>query len=181
MGKLLAAIERDDISAVKSLLASGAPPEPSRWRRFWRRRELAPLQLALLRRRSLNTPSRYHEHEIVKCLLDHGADPNRGSDSWFLPLAAAAYNGDLAMMELLVAHGAEVNVPHDQASPLELAAMGKRMDLIEWLLARGADPSAVFAPRVALHRIDGRFLRRLIEAGAKAPPDLEAVILEGKW
>lgn len=171
MRKLLDAIERDDISSVKSLLASGAPLEPSRWRRAWRRRELTPLQLGLLR-----GPS-----EIVKCLLDHGADPNSGNDSWLLPLAAATSNRDLAMMEVLVAHGAEVNVPHDRASPLELAAMEKRMDLVDWLLERGADPSAVFAPRVAVYRIDGRFLRRLIEAGAKAPPDLEASILAGNW
>jgi ankyrin repeat protein len=171
MGKLLAAIERDDLSAVKSLLASGAPLEPNRWRRLWRRHEAMPLQLAVIRRRN----------EIAKCLLDHGADPNRGTESHLLPLAAAAYNRDLAMMELLVSHGADVNVPLNQASPLELAAMGKRMDLIDWLLERGADPSAVFAPRVAVYRIDGRFLRRLIEAGAKAPPDLEAAILKGKW
>jgi ankyrin repeat protein len=169
--KLLAAIERDDISAVKALLAAGAPLEQSRWRRLWRQYELTPLQLAVHRQRS----------EIVKCLLDHGADPNRGSGSGLLPLAAAAYNRDLAMMETLVAHGADVNVDLNRASPLELAAMAKRMDLIDWLLERGADPSAVFASRVALYRIDGRFLRRLIEAGAKAPPDLEAVILEGKW
>ena len=66
--KLLSAIRRHDLVAVKTLLAAGASLEWSRWRGLLRRYEETPLQAAVTSRLA----------PIVECLLDHGANPNSG-------------------------------------------------------------------------------------------------------
>jgi uncharacterized protein len=47
--------------------------------------------------------------EIVRLLLEHGANPNAQQAKRFVPLHAAAQNGQAEMIELLLAHGAEIN------------------------------------------------------------------------
>ena len=80
---------------------------------------------------------------LVDLLLDAGADPNGGVT---LPLAAGA--GDLAVLERLVAHGADVNQPWatDGSAALYAAlSWAGNTDGAHWLLAHGADPDPVFA------------------------------------
>ena len=81
---------------------------------------------------------------LAAVLLDAGADP---SDGVTLPLAAGG--GDIDALELLHAHGADVNRPWatDGASPLYLIlSWADTVDGVRWLLAHGADPDPVFAP-----------------------------------
>lgn len=81
---------------------------------------------------------------LAKALLEAGANPNDGVT---LPLAAGG--GDVPALELLCAHGADVNFPWatDGAEPLYAIlhwagnAVGPR-----WLLEHGANPDPVFAP-----------------------------------
>jgi len=47
--------------------------------------------------------------EIGRMLLDAGADPSAEQQDGFLPLDAANQNGDEAMRELLLAHGARAS------------------------------------------------------------------------
>ena len=80
---------------------------------------------------------------LAAALLDAGADP---SDGVTLPLAAGA--GDMAALDLLVAHGADVNRPWatDGASPLyAILHWAKTPVGVRWLLDHGADPDPVFA------------------------------------
>ena len=70
-------------------------------------------------------PEREHPEERmagVSWLLDHGADPNDRSDGW-TPLMGAAAAPDLAMVKLLIAGGADPNLPNaDGLTPIGAAA-----------------------------------------------------------
>lgn len=80
---------------------------------------------------------------LAAALLEAGADP---SDGVTLPLAAGM--GDLAALDLLLAHGANVNHPWatDGGAPLyEILHWAKKTDGVHWLLRHGADPDPLFA------------------------------------
>jgi ankyrin repeat protein len=73
-------------------------------------------------------------------LLDHGADPNLawGRDGE-APLHVAARRWDVAMVERLVAQGADVGRRRrDGATPHTLAATHGNGEIADWLLAHGA-------------------------------------------
>jgi ankyrin repeat protein len=81
---------------------------------------------------------------LAEALLEAGADP---SDGVTLPLAASA--GNIAALDLLLAHGGDVNRPwaSDGSAPLYAILHWSRIDDgIRWLLAHGANPDPVFAP-----------------------------------
>jgi len=46
-------------------------------------------------------------------LLEHGAPPNARQQGGWVPIHAAAQNGDRAMVELLLRHGADVTLAND--------------------------------------------------------------------
>jgi ankyrin repeat protein len=73
-------------------------------------------------------------------LLEHGADPNLawGEDGEG-PLHVAARRWDVAMVERLVHHGADVSQRRaDGATPHTVAATYGNQDIADWLLAHGA-------------------------------------------
>jgi ankyrin repeat protein len=51
--------------------------------------------------------------EIVKMLLEAGADPNARQERGFVPLHDAAMNGNTALVELLLKHGARADAKTD--------------------------------------------------------------------
>lgn len=57
---------------------------------------------------------------VAEFLLDHGADVNSGSDGGETPLSAAVECGSLAMVELLLSRGANVNLPRSNDEEEEL-------------------------------------------------------------
>ncbi|WP_028694677.1 ankyrin repeat domain-containing protein [Pseudomonas cremoricolorata] len=85
----------------------------------------------------------YHGHfEAVQVLLRHGADPLIANDNNQLPIAGAAFKGDLPMIRLLVENGVPVDAAaQDGRTALMLAAMFNRGEILEYLLAEGADPT----------------------------------------
>jgi hypothetical protein len=75
----------------------------------------------------------------VRAWLDAGMDPDYLADRVGTGLMVAAWHGNLPMMELLVARGADVNKANalgEQA--LMHAAWRGQTDAIKWLLAKGA-------------------------------------------
>ena len=65
-------------------------------------------------------------------------------DGW-TPLHLAAFYGRLEVAELLVSHGADVNVMSTNAManrPLHAAVAGRHLPVVELLLGHGADASA---------------------------------------
>jgi ankyrin repeat protein len=85
----------------------------------------------------------YHgHHDAVQVLLSHGADPLIANDNGQLPIAGAAFKGDLAMIRLLLEHGVPVDAAADDGrTALMLAAMFNRSEIVDYLLAQGADPA----------------------------------------
>lgn len=77
----------------------------------------------------------------AKVLLEHGAYPNFRSKDGFAPLHDAALNGNREVIELLVAHGAEINaVDSESASTaLHYAASFNRLNAVKALIEHGAD------------------------------------------
>src|SRR5580658_6427695 len=131
--------------------------------------------------------------EVVKVLIAHHADIQLKSDVWtdvmavpphgYLPynkaiphggetaLMFAARVGDLDSAKLLVAAGAHVNDADAWGvSATTLAAHSGFRDLVEFLLAKGADPNAAPAGFTALHeaimRRDEQMVAALLDHGA---------------
>ena len=73
--------------------------------------------------------------EIVKLLLEKGADPNITQENSCPPLAYAAHGGHADIMEILIAHGADPQ----QRTVMELAARGGHIEAVEVLLEHGTD------------------------------------------
>jgi ankyrin repeat protein len=72
--------------------------------------------------------------EIVKLLLEAGADPNVKQERGFVPLHSAAANGNAAVVELLLKHGAHPDAKaEDGKTPADMATEGGHKDLAEKL------------------------------------------------
>jgi ankyrin repeat protein len=88
----------------------------------------------------------------VRAWLDGGLDPNFLADRIGTGLMIAAWQGDIAMMELLVARGADVNRTNAlDESALMHAAWRGQADAIRWLLGRGARINSAPMHWSALH------------------------------
>ena len=83
------------------------------------------------------------ETEAVRLCLEAGADPNRlmPCHSHSTPLHQAALEGDIAIMELLIAHGADPDIEDTlwHGTPLGWALHGQRQTAIAYLRALAAE------------------------------------------
>jgi ankyrin repeat protein len=72
-------------------------------------------------------------------LLDRGADANARQNGGWVPLHAAAQQGDLECARALIAAGADPSVRADNnQQPMDLALTGGRQAMVEFLEAIGA-------------------------------------------
>src|SRR6266852_8353165 len=77
--------------------------------------------------------------EIVKMLLEAGADPNARQESGFVPLHDAAANGHAALVELLLKYGANADAKTDDGKTAgDMAADRGHKDLAESLKTAAA-------------------------------------------
>lgn len=86
----------------------------------------------------------YHGHATtVHALLALGANPNLRSTSGLSPLAGAAFKGSLSVLDaFLLDAGVDIDeAGPDGRTPLMWAAAFGRTAAVEYLLARGADPT----------------------------------------
>jgi len=107
----------------------------------------------------------------VRKWLDAGLDPNALADHVGTGLMVAAWRGDIPMMELLVARGADVNKANALGErALMHAAWRGHADAVKWLLAKGArinsDPMHWSALHYAVFAGHRELAALLLERGA---------------
>jgi len=79
--------------------------------------------------------------EIVKLLLERGADPNAKTDDGLTPLHIAAFKGHVDVVRVLLEHGANPNAKDNNGqTPLHYAVQEGHVEIVKSLLERGADP-----------------------------------------
>ncbi|MGH9407978.1 MAG: ankyrin repeat domain-containing protein [Vicinamibacterales bacterium] len=107
---------------------------------------------------------------LAAALLDAGADPSDG-----VTLTLAASGGNVAALDLLLEHGADVNRPWatDGSAPLyAILHWSRTTDGARWLLEHGADPDPICAANgetplhVAAANSDVRLVEELVRRGA---------------
>ena len=75
--------------------------------------------------------------EVVRLLLDHGADVHANYDD---ALSWASENGHWRVVQLLLDHGANVHAEDDDA--LKLSSLNGQLEVVQLLLDHGADVHA---------------------------------------
>lgn len=107
--------------------------------------------------------------EVVAMLIEQGGDPNYTINRTLLHQAAQA--GHLAVVDTLLAHGADMDrIDGEGHTALTLAIRNDHFDVARALLESGASPSVAEqsgqALRLSLHRSEVALALVLLEAGA---------------
>jgi len=168
------ACENASEAIVTRLLAAGADPNAAQDNGLMplmtaaRTGNLAVVQVLLSHDAAVNdATTRTHEtalmwaiaeshSDIIRALIDGGADVHPTEHQAFSPLMRAASNGDLETVTLLLDAGARVNdVSADGTHPLVYALILGQAEIAHLFLERGADPNATTDGISALHAAAG--------------------------
>jgi ankyrin repeat protein len=115
---------------------------------------------------------RFQNEDVLRKMIDHGADINAlNPETGTSPLMLAAALGYLNICNILLDAGAEINAcDHAGYTPLHLAVQGygEQIPVIETLLKRGADPSAVnedgFTPAMIAKRLENDACFKILDS-----------------
>ena len=103
----------------------------------------------------------------ITAALEAGADVDE-SDGWATPLWYAARRGHEDAAKLLIARGADVNLPTKSSGPPLLGAIERKSGiLVKLLLASGADPKTKLALYLAAKSGCLECVTALVESGAE--------------
>uniref|UniRef100_A0A2C9JSI5 Uncharacterized protein n=1 Tax=Biomphalaria glabrata TaxID=6526 RepID=A0A2C9JSI5_BIOGL len=106
--------------------------------------------------------------EMVKFLLEAGADQEHKTDEMHTALMEASMDGHVEVARLLLDSGAQVNMPADSfESPLTLAACGGHLELASLLIERGAN----------IEEVNDEGYTPLMEAAREGHEDMVALLL----
>ncbi|XP_044743261.1 ankyrin repeat and KH domain-containing protein 1 isoform X4 [Chrysoperla carnea] len=105
---------------------------------------------------------------MVRFLLDAGADQEHKTDEMHTALMEASMDGHVEVARLLLDSGAQVNMPTDSfESPLTLAACGGHVDLAMLLIERGAN----------IEEVNDEGYTPLMEAAREGHEEMVALLL----
>ena len=90
---------------------------------------------------ALIVATKFGREEIVRLLLESGADVNFRCEFNGSALQAAANEGHEEIARLLLENGADVNRKYGQETPLLAAILGWQPAMIFFLIQNGADPT----------------------------------------
>ncbi|MGW9173865.1 ankyrin repeat domain-containing protein [Streptomyces decoyicus] len=156
-------VRRGHADVVRLLIAAGADPE----QRAGEYQESTPLCLAAA-----------HGHTAaVRALLDAGAHTGAQGRMSHAPLVLAATTGDEGhpeTVDLLLDHGADINVVMKDRTPLDWAVWFGQVPMVQQLLDRGATPTAkaltTAHERTERHPESRQKYERIIDALLAADP-----------
>ena len=95
--------------------------------------------------------------EVIRRLLDAGADPTVSTIKGYTALMFAARNGDVDTARALIAAGVDINEPSaDDTHVLPFTLLQDQADFALFLLEEGADPNGQMNGISALHVASGR-------------------------
>jgi len=196
---LLVAVQNGHYEIARFLLDHGANPNQANFKGW------TPVYLAVSNRNALTTavpaPSTDGALDFIKLLLDRTADPNtrievraevhQANTSLWLkeagatPLLRAALCGDLTVVRLLLAHGADPLIPtFDNTTPLMVASgvgwaegftfqysEDETLELVKLLLDRGAEVNqankdGITALHGAAYKGANKVVQLLVDRGA---------------
>ncbi len=165
---LEAAMLRIDLSAMRSLVRSGASPDLC-------------LDYHTGNKTVMAFAVEEGDLELMELLFRRGVKPDDPVyHGGVQPILAAAEAGQLEAVRLLLDRGVPPDLATEGQTALMHAAAGPHRDVVDLLLARGADPTAAVPPRnlTALHGAawggDVRILRRFLDLGAKVDATADA-------
>lgn len=111
--------------------------------------------------------------DVVKLLLESGANVNARVKDWGTALCSASHNGHLDVVKVLLESGADLNEEGELAEgpPLHVASLHGYLDIVKLLLESGADVNAqggVYgtALQAASHSGHLEITKQLLESGA---------------
>ena len=151
------AVERDDLRTVTRWLDEGLDPEY----------QAAHIGTGLM------VAAWYGHIEMMALFVERGADVRRSNRNGEQPLQLAAWGGHLEAMRWLLEHGAPLEREGNNWGALHYAVFNGHQQLVEDLIARGANVNAL-SPNLSTPLIlaarEGRdeVARRLLESGADA-------------
>lgn len=157
----MAAVLHRDVNKVRALLTN----EPSinvNWQS--ESRTTGP---ALLTAASFGPP------DMVRLLLDQGADPNMEDEHGFRALYYASKEGSAETVRMLIEAGADIEAKENNygATALMVAARWKRLEVVEMLLKAGANPLAATNNGFTARRLQGKNKDARIDALLRAYED----------
>lgn len=132
---------------------------------------------------ALTTAAYEGQTDVVKDILDKGADVNEGSGCAWAPglnaLSCAAYGGHIETVKVLVERGADVNASSiDGWTPLMSAAYVGHVGIAKLLIEKGADIDTAMARLEKSRSADG--IKLLEKLAKKQQPSRQAETLATK-
>jgi ankyrin repeat protein len=76
--------------------------------------------------------------EIVQLLIKSGANPKTSCPDGDSPLFQASQNGHFKIVKLLALSGADINLKFEGKTPLEIAKLQKKTEIVKFLESIGA-------------------------------------------